>query len=53
METSSYGQIKCDKCNGTGVVREKNGEIHTCWDCLEKGKLDVHSKSLPKNNIRL
>lgn len=37
----------CRKCNDTGKVTEPNGQIHTCWDCLQSGRLDNHSKHLP------
>ena len=40
---------ECPECKDTGIIKEKNGSIHTCWTCLEKGRLDVHSKNLPNN----
>ena len=43
----------CSICKNTGVVKEKDGTIHVCWDCLKKGKLDVHSKDLPDSKIKL
>ena len=43
----------CQKCHGTGIVKDKDGTIHVCWNCLNSGKLDVHSKDLKENNIRL
>ncbi len=48
-----HGVVKCQKCRGTGIVKENEGGVHVCWDCLKEGKLDVHSKKLPDNNIRL
>ena len=42
---------ECPDCKGTGIVREENGSVHTCWKCLESGRLDVHSKNLPDNKI--
>ncbi len=42
----------CPKCNGTGIVKDENG-VHVCWDCLESGKMDVHSKKLPDIKIKL
>ncbi len=44
---------RCQKCNGTGMVKEKDGSVHVCWDCLREGRLDVHSKTLPDHKIRL
>ncbi|MBI2045508.1 hypothetical protein HYT23_05610 [Candidatus Pacearchaeota archaeon] len=34
----------CPKCRGTGRVREADGSIHTCFDCLQKGEMDQHDK---------
>jgi len=36
----------CQKCKGTGRVKEKDGTIHICYDCLREGKLDQHDKKL-------
>ena len=44
---------ECPKCHDTGVVREKNGQIHTCWDCLEKGKLNVHSEKVQDSKVKI
>jgi len=43
----------CAKCSGKGVVREKDGSIHTCWDCLGQGDMDQHSKEIKDTNIRI
>ena len=40
---------ECPNCKDTGIVKEKDGSVHTCWKCLEEGRLDAHSKSLPDN----
>ena len=42
---------ECPKCNGTGIVKDPCGDVHVCWDCLEAGKLDVHTKNLPDPRI--
>jgi DnaJ-class molecular chaperone len=44
---------ECLKCHGTGVVKEKNGSVHTCWDCLQQGKFDVHSGTVPDSKIKV
>jgi DnaJ-class molecular chaperone len=36
----------CLKCHGTGLVKEKDGTIHTCFDCLAKGRMDQHDKNI-------
>jgi len=36
----------CQKCKGTGRIKEENGSIHTCFDCLSKGKMDQHDKKM-------
>jgi len=46
-------KAKCPKCNGTGVVKEKDGTVHVCWDCLNAGRLDVHTKTLPDSKIKI
>jgi len=43
----------CQKCHGTGVVKEKNGQIHTCWDCLQDGNLEVHSNQVPDSKVKI
>ncbi|MDO8623287.1 MAG: hypothetical protein Q7R52_03495 [archaeon] len=43
----------CPKCKGTGVVKESNGMIHTCWDCLQKGEYDVHSKNIKESGVKI
>jgi hypothetical protein len=37
----------CEKCNGTGIVKDKNG-VHTCFDCLENDVFEQHGK--PKDS---
>jgi len=39
-------QQPCAKCNGTGRIKEKDGSIHICFDCLRNGNLDQHDKKL-------
>jgi DnaJ-class molecular chaperone len=29
----------CQKCQGKGIIYEKDGKSHTCFDCLQAGKL--------------
>jgi DnaJ-class molecular chaperone len=36
----------CPKCNGKGTIKEKDGTIHICFDCLTSGRLDQHDKKL-------
>jgi len=42
----------CPKCHGTGFVKEKDGTVHTCWDCLEEGELDVHVTEIKDTNVK-
>ncbi len=46
-------QYKCPKCKDTGKVMEKNGEIHTCFDCLVAGRLDAHITEIKDTNIKI
>lgn len=43
----------CPKCHGTGVVKDKDGSVHTCWDCLQKGELNVHSNNVPDSKVKV
>jgi len=40
------GRENCPKCKGTGRIREKDGTIHVCYDCLLDGGMDQHNKDL-------
>jgi len=44
---------KCLKCKGTGIVKEADGSVHVCFDCLNAGRLDVHSKDLKDTDIKI
>jgi DnaJ-class molecular chaperone len=43
----------CPKCHGTGMVKEADGSIHTCWDCLRDGSMDVHSSKVSDSKIKI
>jgi len=36
----------CPKCKNTGQIKEKDGTIHICFDCLASGRLDQHDKKI-------
>ena len=36
----------CEKCKGTGIVKDADGTIHICYDCLLSGRLDQHNANL-------
>ena len=40
------GRENCPKCKGTGRIKEKDGTIHVCFDCLMDGGMDQHDKNL-------
>ncbi|MFH1210001.1 MAG: hypothetical protein V1663_04400 [archaeon] len=44
---------ECLKCQGTGIVKESDGSVHTCWDCLREGKMDVHSSKVSDSKIQI
>jgi|TARA_Y100000310_G_scaffold345693_1_gene468381 ribosomal protein L37AE/L43A len=46
-------QYTCPDCKNSGIVKEQDGTVHTCWKCLQEGRLDNHSKNLPDSNIKL
>jgi len=43
----------CPKCKDTGRIVERDGTVHTCFDCLLAGRLDAHSKDIKDSGIRL
>jgi len=43
----------CPKCKGLGRVMDKDGSVHTCFDCLLAGRLDMHTKDMKDSGIRL
>jgi len=45
--------LNCEKCHGTGIVKEDNGEAHTCWKCLEEGQLGQHSAEVKDAGIKI
>jgi hypothetical protein len=36
----------CQKCKGKGVIKDEDGSIHTCFDCLLSGRMDQHDKKM-------
>ena len=36
----------CTKCKGTGRIKERDGTIHPCFDCLLGGYMDQHDEKL-------
>ena len=36
----------CAKCGGAGRIKEADGTIHICFDCLREGRLDQHNKEI-------
>lgn len=53
MENNAGNEGECPKCHNTGIVKEKDGTCHTCWDCMQAGKLDQHSSKMPESRIKL
>ena len=43
----------CAKCHGAGFVKEADGSVHTCWDCLQNGRLDSHSKQVKDSGVQI
>ena len=43
------GEVKCDKCNGTGTVWRG----FTCQKCYGKGKLDWVSNAMGRQNVEI
>lgn len=43
MEETKYA---CEKCKDTGVIKDKDGTVHICFDCLTSGRLDQHNSKI-------
>lgn len=43
----------CEKCGGKKIIKEKDGTVHVCWDCLAAGEMDQHTKNLKDSGIKL
>jgi len=41
----------CPKCKGLGRIKQADGTLRPCWDCLFGGKMDQHSKDLKESGI--
>ncbi|MBR9705121.1 hypothetical protein GOV12_06940 [Candidatus Pacearchaeota archaeon] len=41
---------KCEKCNDTGIVKDKDGSVHTCFDCLNNNKEMFEQHGNPKDS---
>lgn len=50
MEEVDY--LRCPKCGDTGIVKEEDNSVHVCFDCLNSGRLDVHTKNLKESGIK-
>jgi len=35
----------CPKCRGKRIIREKDGTVHTCFECLVAGRMNQHDKN--------
>lgn len=40
------------KCLGENIIKEKDGTVHTCFDCLMNGRFEQHGK-VKDTGIRL
>lgn len=45
--------LNCPKCKGTGMVKERDGSIHTCFDCLMHGDMDQHDEHLKDSGLKV
>ncbi|MDP1729000.1 MAG: hypothetical protein Q8L27_02240 [archaeon] len=46
----------CPKCKNTFNIKDKDGTVHICYDCLRAGKMDQHDKKIKdakEFNLRL
>ncbi len=52
-ELKEEKQPICKKCNDKGFVKEANGSVHVCFDCLSAGRLDVHSTNIKGSGVKI
>jgi hypothetical protein len=43
----------CPKCHGKRQIKEKDGTIHICFECLVSGRLDQHDKNVRDSGIKI
>lgn len=43
----------CPKCKGSLRIQKADGTVQPCWDCLQNGKMDQHTKKLPEHGYRI
>jgi hypothetical protein len=43
----------CPKCHGHRQIKELDGTIHICYECLQKGRMDMHDTTFLDHKIRL
>jgi len=48
-----YGKPVCEKCKGTKRIKQPDGAIGPCWDCLFSGEMDQHSKNVKDSGIKI
>lgn len=46
-------RVFCSKCKDIGRIVDKDGTVHTCFDCLLAGRLDMHSKNVKDSGIKI
>lgn len=34
----------CPKCQDRGMIKDKDGTVHTCFDCLNLNRFEQHGK---------
>lgn len=43
----------CPRCKGKGVIKEADGSIRVCPECLKRGHLDQHSRDVKDSRIKI
>jgi DnaJ-class molecular chaperone len=47
------GNANCQKCQGKGFIKGKDGTVSTCFDCLLSGNMDQHDENLKDSDIKI
>jgi len=46
-------QPVCPKCQGKKRIMDKDGTIRPCFDCLNAGQMDQHSKNPKDSGVKI
>lgn len=48
-----FNKEVCEKCKGTKRILQADGTIRPCWECLQRGDMDQHSKNPKDSGVKI